>query len=118
MELDRWSSRCDGRSGSSDDGLVGDPLVHLVDDLPHGLEVAELDVEGSDPVRCDAVGDVPDHAHLGLDGERHLASSRVRRSVEPENDLVSRCGVVIVSSSDVGCVKRAESHVGPDEKRD
>ena len=28
---------------------------HQVDDLPHGLEVAELDVEGSDPVRCDAL---------------------------------------------------------------
>ena len=50
----------DGRSGGSDDGLVGNPLVHLVDDLPHGLEVAKHDVEGSDPVRCDAVGDVSD----------------------------------------------------------
>ena len=56
--------RRDGRSGGSNDGLVGDPLVHLVDDLPHGLEVAELDVEGSDPVRCDAVGNVNDHALL------------------------------------------------------
>ena len=44
-------------------------LYTSIDDLPHGLEVAELDVEGSDPVRCDAVGDVPDHALL--DGERH-----------------------------------------------
>ena len=26
--------------GRFDDGLVGDPFVHLVDDLPHGLEVA------------------------------------------------------------------------------
>ena len=51
----------------------------VVDDLPHGLEVAELDVEGSDPVRYDVVVDVPDHALL--DGESPLASSRVRRSV-------------------------------------
>ena len=43
--------RRDGRSGGPDDGLVGDPLVHLVDDLPRGLQVAELGVEGTDPVR-------------------------------------------------------------------
>ena len=56
--------RRDGRSGGPNDVLVGDPLVQLVDDLPHGQEVAKLDVEGSDPVRrdCDAVGDVPDAA--------------------------------------------------------
>ena len=73
-----------------------------------------MSIKGTDPVRYDAVCDVPDHALL--DGERHLASSRVRRSVGPEDGLVGRCGVV--SSSDVGCVKRVESPVGPDDKGD
>ena len=87
----------------------------VVDDLLRGLEAAELDVEGSDPVRHDAhaVGDVPDHDLL--DGERHLASSRVR-SVGSEDVLVRGCGVV--ASVDVGGVKRVEGPVGPDDKRD
>ena len=45
--------RRDGRSGGSDDRLVGDPLVDLVDDLPHGLEVAELDVTSKAPIPSD-----------------------------------------------------------------
>jgi len=47
------------RDGGSDDGLVGDPLVHSVDDPAprpgRGRARRRLDVEGSDPVRCDAV---------------------------------------------------------------
>ena len=50
-----------------------------------GVEVAELDVEGSDPIRHNAVGNLPDH--VLLDVERHLASSRVRRAVGAEDGM-------------------------------
>ena len=58
------------------DPLLTRTSVEMNREMPHGLEVAELDVEGPDPVRYDAVGDVPDHALL--DGRAPPCSSRVR----------------------------------------
>jgi len=84
----------------------------LVDGLPRGLEVAELDVEGSEPVRCHAVGDFPDRSLL--DGERHLACSLVRRAVGAEDGLVDFCGFVVLLWTVGGVnVKRVEDPMGP-----
>ena len=80
-------SRCDGNSGGSNDGLVGDLLEHLLTwsmACPAAWKLPSS-TSKADPVRCDAVGDVPDHALL--DGERHLACSQVRRSVGSEDSL-------------------------------
>ena len=77
-----------------------------------GLETAELGVEGADPVRHHAVGDVPDHSLLGC--QRHFASARVRRSLGSEDGLVNLRW--IVSSLYVGGIERVKGPVGPDNK--